>query len=116
MGVRSAAFYVCLLAQATPNASWANEEVEICAEYSSTGNSYHVSATLMTGSELNSATHRMDYESLGRYVVIFWAQNEASVIEMDSPFIGLSSYGSTGRDQQGRSWEISAYSSLRCGR
>src|SRR6266513_2403340 len=80
----------------------ANEKVEICARYSATQNPYHVSATLITGSELNAATHSLDYTSLSQYIVIFWAQNQVSIIEMDSPFFGPSPYGGLGKDQEGR--------------
>jgi hypothetical protein len=45
------------------------------------GKTYHVTATTTTGSELNQATHSHNYNSLSRYVVIFWAQDKASVFD-----------------------------------
>jgi hypothetical protein len=40
-----------------------------------------IAASPNAGSELNRATHSLNYNSLGRYVVIFWAQDKASVID-----------------------------------
>lgn len=59
-----------------------------------------------TGSELNQATHSFNYNSLGHYVVIFWAQNQASVIEMNSITGRPGPIQQSGRDQEGRPWEI----------
>jgi hypothetical protein len=53
----------------------------VAAIASDTGKTYHVTATTTTGSELNQATHSHNYNSLSRYVVIFWAQDRASVID-----------------------------------
>jgi hypothetical protein len=57
----------------------ASEQAEICAEYTDTGRSYHVTAISTTGLELNQATHSRNYSSIGRYIVIFWPQDQASV-------------------------------------
>lgn len=81
------------------------ERVQVCATEGQ-GKSYKVQATLTTGQELNSATHSFDYNGFSKYVVIFWQDNQASVIEMDYP--GLSSYGVDGKDQQGRHWSVSS--------
>jgi hypothetical protein len=93
----------------------AGERVDICAQYTATGKSYHVSGISTTGSELNQATHSNDYNSLAHFIVIFWAPDQASVIEMGGIFYGPSPYGSTGTDQEGRSWQISSYSPSVCG-
>jgi hypothetical protein len=45
------------------------------------GKTHHVTAITTTGSELNQATHSHNYNFLSRYVVIFWAQDRASVID-----------------------------------
>jgi hypothetical protein len=94
----------------------AGERVDICAQYTATGKSYHVSAISTTGSELNQATRSLNYNALAHFIVIFWAPEQASVIEMDDIFFGPSPYGSAGTDQEGRSWQISSYSPLVCGR
>jgi hypothetical protein len=93
----------------------AGERVDICAQYTATGKSYHVSAISTTGHELNQATHSYNYNSLAHFIVIFWAPDQASVIEIDGIFSGPSPYGSAGIDQEGRSWEISSYSPWVCG-
>jgi hypothetical protein len=46
-----------------------------------TAKTHHVTAITTTGSKLNQATHSHNYNSLSRYVVIFWAQDKASVID-----------------------------------
>jgi hypothetical protein len=97
-----------------PVAALASERVDICAEYTDTGQSYHVMAISTTGSELNQATRSFNYNSLGRYIVIFWAPNQASVIEMGGVFVGPTHFQSYGTDQEGRSWAISVYSPVSC--
>jgi len=92
----------------------ANEKVDICARYSATGQSYHVQAINTTGFELNQATASFSYNSLGRYIVIFWEQNQASVIEMDGMFFAPTAFPSTGNDQEGRTWEITVFSYFNC--
>jgi hypothetical protein len=91
----------------------ASDQVDICAQYVDTGKAYHVTAISTYGTELNGATHSFNYNSLSRYIVIFWAQNQASVIDM-GPIFSPSYIGSTGTDQEGRSWDISAYSPATC--
>lgn len=86
---------------------WASEKVEICAKYqTSSGWSdvYKVEATITMGSELNQATSSFNYKSFDRYIVIFWDKDEASVIQMESPFDTFMEQ--TGHDQQGREWQI----------
>jgi hypothetical protein len=55
--------------------------VRVAAIASDTGKTHHVTAITTTGSKLNQATHSHNYNSLSRYVVIFWAQDKASVID-----------------------------------
>jgi hypothetical protein len=61
----------------------------------------------------SNATNSFNYNSLSRYIVIFWAQNQASVTDM-GPIFSLTYIGGDGTDQEGRSWEISAYSPVIC--
>lgn len=93
----------------------AAEQVDICAQYTSTGKSYHVTATSETGAELNQATQTFNYNSFGQYIVIFWTQNQASVIEMLGVFGGPTYIPNSGTDQEGRTWQISAYTPVICG-
>jgi YD repeat-containing protein len=96
-------------------AARASEQVDICAIYSNSGSSYHVTATAISGSELNAATHSFDYNSFGHYIVIFWAQGQATVIEMNSITGMPGPIQESSTDQEGRSWEISRYSPIFCG-
>ena len=93
-----------LLLVQTPGFS--EERKEICAEYVSTGKKYKVQGIEMSGFELNSATTSLNYNILSKYIVIFWAPGQASVIELDSPF-GVSLFETSGRDQSGRQWSVS---------
>lgn len=105
---------LALLTVIPPVRAIAEERVDICAQYSATGASYHVNAILTTGFELNQATHAFNYNGLSHYIVIFWAQNQATVIEMGGIFSGPTYLQSSGTDQEGRSWGITAYSPLWC--
>jgi hypothetical protein len=91
----------------------ASEQIDVWAQYIDTGQTYHVTATSTYGTELNQAKHSFVYNALSRYVVIFWAQNQASVIDMGAIF-NPSYIGSTGTDQEGRFWTITAYSPALC--
>jgi hypothetical protein len=90
----------------------AEERIKVCAEYKNTGKSYHVTANLMRGSELNQKTGSWNYSSFSTYAVIFWAQGQASVIELDWPQISV--FGTDGSDQNGYRWELSKNSSGLC--
>ena len=83
----------------------AYEVIEVCATYTNTGKRYKVEANVYEGSDLNRRTKSFDYDSFGKYVVIFWSKEKASVIKLDSPFGGIGTFGSQGQDQQGRPWE-----------
>ncbi|BBN59329.1 hypothetical protein HVMH_0923 [Hydrogenovibrio marinus] len=87
---------------------FASENVHICAKYHTQdgwSHGYSVNATFIDGSELNLKTSSFKYNSLYKYIVIFWKPNEASVIKMDFPF--LTPVGVNGYDQNGRQWEVS---------
>ena len=87
--------------------SFASEEVTVCAKYqteSGWSDGYKVNAYVLKGSELNSATNSFDYTSFSTYTVIFWSDDQATIIEMDSPY--LSYVGTEGTDQIGRIWKV----------
>lgn len=67
---------------------------------------YDVRATVLDGYELNQKIQSMSYNNISKYVVIFWQQHDASVIELSMPFIGVAEQD--GRDQEGRAWEVSS--------
>jgi len=95
-----------------PAVAVAKEQVDICAEYTATGKTYHVTAISTNGSELNEETDTLNYNSLSQYILIFWAQDRASVIEMSGPAAYVPGDGT---DQEGRSWKIWTYSPVACG-
>ena len=97
-----------------PAMAVAGERVEICAQDSATGQTYHVTAISTNGSELNEATDTLNYNFLNHYIVILWAHDRTSIIEMDGAFVGPTYIQRGGTDQKGRSWEISAYSPVAC--
>ncbi len=70
----------------------------------------------MGGTELNRETTSLDYDNFSTYAIIFWGEEEASVIKISS-FTGCDGQDATkncivsglnleGRDQNGRVWEI----------
>jgi hypothetical protein len=77
---------------------------------------YTVEVKFMSGTELNRATNSFNYDSFTAYAIIFWGQNEASIIKISS-FTGcglevtqncISNKVTNleGEDQQGRDWEV----------
>lgn len=77
---------------------------------------YSVEVIFLTGLELNRATTSIDYNSFSNYAVIFWAEGEATVIEIDSLlFCGVEFecdclenqiFDLEGQDQDGDKWII----------
>ncbi len=85
----------------------------ICAKYRANygwSKTYRVQATLMSGNELNIATKQYDkYDMFSKYVVIFWAKGQASIIKLDSSlhqFFMSMARGEEGEDQRGTKWKI----------
>jgi hypothetical protein len=88
-----------------------SERATVCAKYRvkyGWSEGYRVAARVVSGGDLNRATQTYDYQPFSKYVVIFWAQGEATLIELDYPY--LNAYGTTGKDRAGREWEISTTS------
>jgi hypothetical protein len=114
--VHSRFFFIATLLGAliAPAIVVASEKVDICAQYSATGDTYHVAAISTNGSELNEATDTLSYSSLSSYIVISWPDDQTTVIEMDAPFSGPTYPQTGGTDQEGHLWEISAYSPVAC--
>lgn len=87
--------------------AYGKERAEVCAKYRTANGwsqAYKVDATIMKGYELNQSTSSYNYQAYDTYVVIFWAQDEASVIQMESPYVTY--MDEAGYDQQGRAWQI----------
>ena len=77
---------------------------------------YTVDVTFLSGHELNKATKSFDYDTYNTYAVIFWDDDEASVIKVDS-YTGCGTevkqscitnkvMNLEGEDQQGVKWEL----------
>ncbi|THA11354.1 hypothetical protein [Rodentibacter pneumotropicus] len=92
----------------------AYEVKDVCIKYQVKGNAdtiphwsqgYKVQANIIDGQELSQKTRCYTcYDPLDKYVVVFWGDGQATVIDTDSPFLSLYTEG---RDQQGRIWEVS---------
>ncbi|WP_108472861.1 hypothetical protein [Rhodanobacter thiooxydans] len=85
----------------------ASERATVCAKYAVNygwSSGYKVEATIARGNELNQSTHTLNYNGLSTYVVIFWAQDQASVIEMSFPYLGP--VEQEGTDQEGKRWTV----------
>ncbi len=93
------------------NAAYSYEVQEVCATYLNTGKKYKVEGKIMMGSELNTRTNSFSYSSFSKYVAIFWAQNQVTLIELEYSF-GPSILGTKGKDQAGREWEVSTSTTL----
>ena len=89
---------------------------QACLTYVSTGASYVVDASAMSGADLNRATDTMGYNVFAGYVVVFWGPNESSIIQIEgvtTPGL-LPAMPTTGFDQSGREWRVSRFQGL-CG-
>jgi hypothetical protein len=95
------------------NFASALEEQVVCVKYKTQigwSKGYQVEGKVMKGSELNTATSSFDYNSLSTYVVIFWDQDEVSILELDFYFGSISVIGDNATDQIGREWKVSSSS------
>ena len=81
------------------------EVLEVCATYNNTNKKYKVQGNVYKGQELNDATSSYEYDSYAQYVVIFWSNEQATIIKMDSSY-GNFSFGKSGKDQNNRKWTI----------
>ena len=86
--------------------AFAYEVLDVCATYSNSGKNYKVEGNIYKGSELNQKTNSFNYTSYSTYVVIFWANDKATIIELDYYYGSLGSYGLDGKDRDGRTWKI----------
>jgi hypothetical protein len=88
----------------------AMDTVQACAKYQTQdgwSHGYQVEAHVGYGSDLNQATGTLSYQPFSTYVVIFWAQNQASVIKLLMGFGTLTFMESEGIGQDGRHWRVS---------
>ena len=97
-----------LLAVCVASPVWCAQRIAVCARYATQpfgySKGYEVQATYTDGQELNEATSTFNYMVYAKYVVIFWGDNNASVIKLDIPY--LTAIPTTGKDQEGRTWQV----------
>lgn len=97
-----------LLLFLAPIAVLASERAEVCAKpdgrFGEANKTYQVEATIARGSELNQATGTWDYDGFATYVVIFWDRDQATIIQLESAWLGA--FPVAGVDQQGRGWKV----------
>lgn len=85
----------------------AGSQIDACLTYVNSGKHYHVQAISTDGSELNSATNSFsNYSMFSKYVVVFWGQNQVTVIKMQGFYLEPSFIPSQGIDQEGRLWTV----------
>jgi hypothetical protein len=83
-----------------------SEEIEVCAKYRTEwewSKGYQVQARSIHSSELNGTGNGRF--PMGYYVVIFWEQDQASIIKLEG--VGpLGGMRREGEDRQGKRWEV----------
>ena len=85
------------------------QKLQLCVKYEAQygwSSGYSVQANVMNGSILNQKTGTFNYNALSTYVVVFWDQGEASIIELSYFFGSFSVVGIEGTDQYGRKWQV----------
>lgn len=68
---------------------------------------YSVEVNVLKGSTLNQKTNSYSYESYATYGVIFWDNDQASIIKLNYYMGSFTAYGTQGVDQRGRKWQLS---------
>lgn len=85
------------------------DQVTLCVKYQTqTGWSkgYTVDVNVIKGSTLNRKTGTYNYDSYATYAVIFWSNEQASVIKLNYYSGSFTATGTHGIDQQGRKWKL----------
>lgn len=104
-------FFIAILLAVGFATALATSRQKVCAKYwteNGWSKGYEVETTLIKGSELNRVTRSYSHNSTSTYAVIFWAKDQASVIELSWSQVSFA--GTDGQDQQGRKWELSTRS------
>ena len=89
-----------------PLPALAYEVTTVCATYLNTGASYEVEAVIALGDEINELWDTNSFSFLKKYVIIYWADEQFSVIALDFS-MGPSIVGTNGTDQRGYPWQVS---------
>jgi hypothetical protein len=98
-------------AQRIPSPGVSRKTEGVCVKYqtkSGWSKGYSVQGSIISGSDLNTAVSSYTkYKSYSTYVVVFWAQDQASTYELPaSSFGSLPIYETAVRDQYDRAWTI----------
>ena len=84
------------------------EKKDVCVRYQSNwewSKGYAVEATIIDGSDLNSAVGKYNaYSSFKTYAVIFWNKGQATVLQL--PYSWLSISYQDVYDKDGSAWQI----------
>ncbi len=88
-----------------------HDEAAVCVRYETQygwSNRYAVVGRMMSGASLNAATGRIaEYSAYAFYVVIFWGDDQASILRLPAWTGGsVPLPATTVTDQRGRRWEI----------
>lgn len=86
---------------------------KVCVKYETEygwSKGYKVEGTILKGSELNSRTGTYNYQSYSTYVVVFWAEDQASILKLAHYYGSIPVTGVTATDQRNRSWKVSTSS------
>ena len=99
--------FALILITAVVSQTFAYEVAQVCAKYLNSNKAYTVEAQVYDGGDLNRRTNSFNYDYFSPYVVIFWVQGQATVID-NGPIIGetIGPFGARGTDRQGRPWEV----------
>ncbi|WP_413114085.1 hypothetical protein [Thaumasiovibrio sp. DFM-14] len=91
--------------------SYAAEKQDACIKYRKDygwSKGYSVVATIISGSELNSAVGSISrFKSFATYAVVFWDNDQASIFKLPSSSLGtLPIIEQEVEDQEARKWKI----------
>lgn len=84
-------------------------QIPLCVKYQKQygwSKGYSVDVNVIKGSTLNRKTGTYDYDSYATYAVIFWSNDQASVIKLNYYSGSFTATGTHGVDQQGRQWKL----------
>ena len=84
----------------------------VCATYQNTGKSYTQEAHVLSGRELNKLSRSYRFSTFTYYAILYWADDQFSVIRLDYALSGnISLFGTSGTDQRGYPWRLKKISS-----
>lgn len=101
----------CMLCLILIGSAHASESQEVCIKYRKDfgwSNGYKVTGNVVKGADLNRAVGSYTrFRSYSTYVVVFWAEGEASIFELPPGSMGnVPSFARDVEDQYGRKWQI----------